>query len=355
MNIVLMAGGGGTRLWPLSREKTPKQFMDLGGGKTLVAQSLDRALQLTDLNHIYVATREDYADLITQNLPDISSDHIFYEPEKRDTTAAFASICLRLAQTGQGHQPTIFMWADHVFSRQPEFLADLQKIPDLLTSHPHHLIIVGHTVLFPDTSLGYIETGRPIAGQSNVFHVAAFKEKPDLPAAEKFTADRKYFWNLGYFSLYPDYLLTELTRQSPDIKPALEAYQTALSAGHKAGINQAYSAFPKISLEYTLIEKTDRIIAITGDYGWSDVGNWAAVKKIFGADGDHMPSGHHVHVNCHNNYIYNATNKTVSMLGIKDTIVVVTEDAILITSPDHAPHLKKVVTKLKEDNQTDVL
>lgn len=355
MNIVVMAGGGGTRLWPISREKTPKQFINLGDGTTLIQKAYQRAVQLTAPENIYVATRNDYAEIIKEQLPSISSHHLYFEPEKRDTTAAFALTCLRLEASGQGKVPTVFMWADHIFSREDAFIADLKKIPSLLEQYPDHIVIVGHFTLHPDTGLGHMEVGKPLPGYENAFKLKRFIEKPDLPTAEKLTGDPKYFWNLGYFSMYPSYLLQELSNLNPDLKPSLSALKQALESGQEAGLEKAYGEFPKIALEYTLIEKTNRLLALTGDYGWSDIGNWKTFQEIFGTAGDHMPAGHHVHVNSDDNYVYNTTAKTVSLIGIKNTIIVVTDDVILVTDKNHASQVKDVVSRLEQDAKHDVL
>jgi len=355
MNIVIMAGGGGTRLWPLSRQATPKQFLDLGSGQTLIQKVLTRGQALTDINNIYVATNQDYREHIQQQLPAIDASHIFYEPEKRDTAAAFASIVLRLQHLGHGNEPVTFMWSDHIFTDEESFLTDLKQIPNLLAHHPDHIVIVGHNPITPETTLGYMEVGDALEGYDNIYHLKQFKEKPDRPTAEQFLTAGNYYWNLGYFSFRPDYFVRELQTQSPEFTEPMAGYLAALTSGDATAITEAYGNFPKISIDYALIEKTDRLLAITGDYGWSDVGNWAIVKEVFGRDGDHMPYGHHLHVNSANNYIYNTTDKVVSLLGVKDTIVIVTDDAILITNPKHASQAKDVVIKLEEDGKTDVL
>ena len=152
-----------------------------------------------------------------------------------------------------------------------------------------------------------------MSGLDNVFKVNAFKEKPDLATAKKFLSAGNYYWNLGYFSLKPDYFIEELSRLNPELVPVIKKFAEALKKTD-ADTKRAYHEFPKISIEYTLIEKTERRLAITGDYGWTDVGYWTTVEKIFGQDGDHVPKGHHIHVNSKGNYIYNTTNKTVSLL-----------------------------------------
>jgi mannose-1-phosphate guanylyltransferase len=350
-----MAGGGGTRLWPLSRKSKPKQFIDLGTGKTLLEDAFARAKNITDTSNIYVATSINYKKRIKEMLPEVPKEHIFCEPEKRDTTAAFASIALRLQHINKGDEPTIFMWSDHVFTNEADFINDLKTIPTLVEANPASIIIVGHVPVTPETVLGYIEAGEKVNGQQNVYHVKEFKEKPDLENAKKFVAAGNYFWNLGYFSMKPDYLLKELQEQSPEVTPAIEKFTKALSSNKKDAVDSAYATFPKIAIEYTLIEKTSRIIAVTGDYGWSDVGNWGTVQDIFGTKGDHVPHGHHIHIDSQHNYIYNTTNKAVSLIGTKNTIVVVTDDAVLVTKKSDSHKVKEVVAKLEEQNKTDLI
>jgi len=355
MNIVLMAGGGGTRLWPLSRQATPKQFIDFGRNRTLIADAYQRACRLTSPERVYVAANQSHQAHIKRLLPDISSDRVWYEPEKRDTTAAFATVSIRLQAQGEGSTPVIFMWADHVFTKEDAFVSELRRIEQLLSQYPDHLVIMGHVPLAADTTLGYIEAGEKLPDETGIFRVTAFREKPAAGLAERFVLSGHHFWNLGYFSLRPEYLLSELLRLNPALAEPVAAFTAAVRSRDEAAANRAYHSFPQQALEYTVIEKTPRILVVTGDWGWSDVGNWAAVKKIFGAAGDHAPAGHHLHIESRNNYVYNATGTTVTMLGIEDTIVVVTEDAILITNSQHAARVKEVVQRLAAEKYTDIL
>jgi mannose-1-phosphate guanylyltransferase len=310
---------------------------------------------LVPATNIFVATASAYQEKTEELLPDIAKDHLFYEPEKRDTTAAFATVALRLQAMGLGDEPTLFMWCDHVFTREDVFLADLRLIPDVLAANPNTLVIVGHTPLSPATSFGYFEVGDTVGESLHTYQVKRFIEKPDEATAQQFVAKKNYFWNLGYFSLRPAYLLQQLQLHAPELESSLAAFGAALATNDTQAQEAAYGSFPKLALEYTFVEKTENIMAITGDYGWSDVGNWHAVSEVFGVGGDHMPAGHHIHVDAKNNYIYNTTNKVVSLIGVENIVAVVTDDAVLITKKDSAARVKEVVQQLEEQGKGEYL
>lgn len=355
MNIVLMAGGGGTRLWPLSRQSRPKQFLDLGTGKTLIQMAYQRATSLVSPEHIFLATAQAYQPYIAQLLPHIPSTQIFYEPERRDTTAAFASVAIRLAVKGFGDEPTLFMWSDHVFTNEPEFLRDLGKIEPLLHQHPDHLVVMGHKPTAPETAFGYIKVKQPLPVYTDVFQVDSFTEKPDQATAEKFVTEGSYYWNLGYFSLRPNFLLQQLEHHNPELRPVLQQYMATIQANDEAQAAAAYATFPKVSIEYTFVEKATNIIAVTGDYGWSDVGNWSAVSTVFGIPRNDSAHNHHISVDSRDNYIYNTTEQTVSLIGLKDTVVVVTDDAILITDKQQSHKVKDIVQRLEKEEKHKLL
>ncbi len=355
MNIVIMAGGGGSRLWPLSRRGKPKQFLDLGSGKTLLEHTFDRARTLVDNRDIYIATTVQYRDKIKELLPEVRAANMFYEPERRDTAPAFAAAAMALARRGRGDEPTIFMWSDHIFTNEPEFLTDLRKISKLIEEHPSTVIIIGHVPTSAETGLGYIEAGAPVAGYNDAFHVRAFKEKPDRKTAARYVAAGNYFWNMAYVSVKPSFLLRQLEKFSPKLIAGVRKYDAAVAVNHVAEAASFYRQLPSLSIDYALLEKTPDIIAVTGDYGWSDVGNWAAVKDVFGTNGDHMPAGHHIHVDSQNNYVYNATSRAVSLIGLEDTIVVVTDDAVLVTNREHTHKVKNVVQRLEDEGKKEYL
>lgn len=355
MNIVIMAGGGGTRLWPLSRQDLPKQFLKLDGKKTLLETTYNRAAQLVTADSIYVATRSDYGEKIQTLLPTLKPNHIFFEPERRDTAPAFAAVAAQLALRGQGSEPVIFMWSDHIFTAEKDYLEDVRKMPTILQQHPQAMVIMGHVPTAPETGLGYIEGGEKIAGFGDVFTVQSFKEKPDVVTAEQYVASGKYFWNIGSICALPNYIIEQLKTLEPDMMAAVEEFARCQEKGDAAGAAAAYGQARKISIDYALLEKTSPIFVVTGDYGWSDIGNWATIHDIFGINGDHDPHGHHVHVDSKNNYIYNSTGKAVSLIGMQNTIVVVTDDAVLITDKSKAHKVKDVVAKLEGDGKQEYL
>lgn len=354
MNVVLMAGGGGTRLWPLSRRDRPKQFLDLGSGRTLLEHAYERACAIASPSDIFIATARQYEARVRALLPHVPEANIFYEPERRDTAPAFAAAALHLSARGRAVMPTIFLWSDHIFTNETEFLNDLRRLPALIESHPDTVIIMGHRPTFPETGFGYLELGEAVADQADVYVVKAFKEKPDKATAEQYVAAGNFYWNMGYISCRPEYLLQELKARAPEFAHGLAAYRAALEGG-QGDAAAAYAQFPRLAIDHALLERTPRLLAITGDYGWSDVGSWATVQEIFGRRGDHMPRGHHLHISSSGCYIYNATGRAVTLIGLKDVIVVVTDDAVLVTDRQHAARTKEVVAQLEADKRAALL
>jgi mannose-1-phosphate guanylyltransferase/mannose-6-phosphate isomerase len=355
MNIVIVAGGGGTRLWPLSKRSLPKQFLDLGTGKTLIEHTFDRARKLTDAENIFVATTKDFQGKTREVLTELLPDHIFTEPERRETGPALAAAAMQLVLKGKGDEPVLFLWADHVFTDEESLLADLVSMGKLIQEDTTRMVIMGHVPISPETGYGYMNVGEKIEGWQNVYNVQAFKEKPDLATAKEYVASGEYYWNMGYMCLTPNFLLKELEVHTPELVAGVKKYAEAMQAG-KVGVAEAvYHDLPKLAIDYALNEKTKHIIAVTGDYGWSDVGSWAVVKQLFGVSGDHMPHGHHIHVDSENNYIYNSTHKIVSLIGVKNTVVVVTDDAVLITDENSSQKVKDVVKKIEEDKKDQYL
>lgn len=353
MNIVIMAGGGGTRLWPVSRRQHPKQFLKVGK-KTLLAQTYHRARQLTPPQNIFIATLAEYLPKVRRLVPRLPEGHIFTEPTRRDTTAAFAAVALRLKAIGRGEQPTIFLWSDHVFTAEQEFITDLKKIPALLAQHPDSIIIMGHRPHSPETGLGYIELGQPLAGHTNIYQVNNFKEKPAQDQAVKFITAGNFVWNLGYFSFLPEHFLRELRQYEPSFVDPLDQLARALSAADTQQFEAVYNQIPKAAVEYTVIQKTPRILAVVGDYGWNDVGNWSAMHDVLSVK-ETDRTDRHIYVDAKDNFIYNTTKKMVSLIGLKDTIVVVTKDAILVTHKKDAHKVKDLVTKLENQGQQKYL
>jgi mannose-1-phosphate guanylyltransferase len=355
MNVVLMAGGGGTRLWPLSKNSNPKQFLSLGGGPTLLETTYRRAAAVAEPHNIYVATMREYEAKVRACLPHVPAENIFFEPERRDNAAAFASVAIQLEQRGQGDEPTVFMWSDHVFTAEADYTANLKLVPKLLADNPNAIVIFGHVPVFPETGFGYIEADRKVDGYEQVWIVKSFKEKPDLATAEQYVAAGNYFWNIGSISVRPTYLLEQMRVYEPELMKTMDVFAQAMSDHDIEAADRAYAQAKKISIDYALLERTAPIIVVTGDYGWSDVGNWRAVQEIFGKDGDHIGKGHHVHVDSKNNYVHNDTDKVVSLIGMEDTVVVVTADAVLVAKKDQAHLVKDVVARLTQEGRQEYL
>jgi len=234
-------------------------------------------------------------------------------------------------------------------------LKDLAAMAQLVIEDARRIVIIGHVPVTPETGYGYMKMGKKVAGHDHTYAIDAFKEKPDFETAQEYVTEGSYFWNMGYMCATPNFFLEELEVHTPELVTGIKKFAQVLEEGSEQGAVDAYHGLPKIAIDYALNEKTKKIIAVTGDYGWSDIGSWAVVKELFGVNGDHMPKGHHIHVDSDDNYIYNATSKVVSLIGIHNTVVVVTDNAVLITDTDASQKVKDVVKRIEEDNREEYL
>jgi mannose-1-phosphate guanylyltransferase/mannose-6-phosphate isomerase len=353
--VVLVAGGGGTRLWPLSRRHKPKQFLDLGTGKTLLQQTYARARIWTTAERIYVATTKEHALQVRKLLPQIPPERVFIEPARRDTGPAVTAAAWRLKEAGYGDTHTLFLWCDHVFTKERSFCRDLVKVRKLLPRLREKILIWGHVPSTPETGYGYLEVGECLARIPQLRKVKRFCEKPDLPTARRYVLSGHYRWNMGYFCVTPSFMLAELSRCAPELEEGTKLFVRAERGGQQETASKIYAQLPNISIDPALMERSREIVAWCGEYGWSDVGNWFAVRTLFGKEGDYAPKACHVHLDAADNYVYNATKRTVSLVGVKGLIVVVTEDAILIARQSHAHRVKDVVAKLEKEGLEKLL
>lgn len=357
---VILAGGGGTRLWPKSRQQTPKQFLRLYGDKTMLELTADRLNQLVPWERMIVVTNQAYLATVKELLPNLKPENILAEPQKRDTALAMLLGAL-YARSLDSEAVILNAAADHIVQDTTEYVRVMQAAASEATAQPL-LITVGISPTYPSTGFGYIKIDGEIKRLNKnlaSFAVDNFTEKPNRATARAFLATGRYFWNANMYVWKAQTLLDTFARYQPEMHQLIEPLLKASSKIIQASLKTLYSDFPTISIDYAISEKADNLILIPGDFGWNDIGEWRVVYELSKQDpagnvllsdtklGDAKP----LLLESHQNLVY-AHQRKVVLLGVDDMLVIDTPDALLIAPRQQSQNIKKVVTAL-QDQQLD--
>jgi mannose-1-phosphate guanylyltransferase/mannose-6-phosphate isomerase len=341
---VIMCGGAGTRVWPASRETMPKQFIALLGDRSTFQNTLLR-LKADVFDEPVIVTNHDYRFLVKEQMDEIGvKGQIVLEPERRDSAAAVAIACALAAARSPEALVAVFA-ADHVVRNVEAFQALCAKAGEAAAQG--YIVTLGITPIAPATGYGYIRPGAPVANLS-VAKVEAFVEKPNAEVARKYI-EQGYLWNSGNFFFRADVMRDELAAFEPEIAAAAsEAFAKAkVDLDFLALDKAAFGKAPKTSIDYAVMERTSHAAVIPADIGWSDVGNWQAVWELSDKD-DHGNAirGHGVVVEGENCYV-RADDTLTALLGVKDVIVITTDDAVLVVGAQYGDKVKNLVDELK--------
>lgn len=346
---VVLAGGSGTRFWPLSREEYPKQLLKIFGNQTLIQATLSRVSDLIPSSQIYIVTNPQQAEQIRFQLdPGADGPHFISEPIGRNTAAAIGLAAIQLRKKFQDGVMVVLS-ADH-FIRQPQAFIDALRVGESLANEGH-LVTLGAKPTRPETGYGYIQNGKPFAGQPNASTVQRFVEKPNRETAEQYLRQDNYFWNTGIFLWKVSTILQEIKRFVPELAEGLSEVDQMLGTGREADtLGQIYPGLPSISIDYAVLEKSDRLAVIQTDMGWEDVGSWSALDEVIERDADgNIITGNVVNVDSRDSIVY-GNKRVIAVVGLKDIVVADTEDATLICGKERAQEVKKVVEALKKRN-----
>ncbi|HEY6065609.1 MAG TPA: mannose-1-phosphate guanylyltransferase [Thermoanaerobaculia bacterium] len=325
MRALLLAGGGGTRLWPLSNERRPKQFLPLLSGRSLIRETFDRLWPLTE--EIFVATGRTHAPLVEAELPEIPRSRILVEPARRNSGPALISAALQFAR--EGDEPTAAVPADQTVGDAAAFRAALEEGARLVDASTVVLMAVSPTR--PEVDYGYLELANEASG---VLAVTRFVEKPSAGEAEALVA-RGCRWNGGIFVFRPSRLLAEARRVAGALVAAVERYVELRASGDEAGAARAYLALPDISIDHAVMEKASGVRAVPLDAGWSDVGTWRSVRDLRGAS------------DARGNLI--VSEVPVLAPGVRESAIVVTPDGVLVLPFEREAELKSAVETLDRE------
>ncbi len=346
---VILAGGSGTRFWPLSREEYPKQLLKIFGNHSLIQATLARTAHLIPSNQTYIATNPSQAEQIKFQLnPSQEGPHFIYEPMGRNTAAAIGLAATYLRKRFQDGVMVVLS-ADH-FIRAPQVFIEALRLGESLADEGY-LVTLGAKPTRPETGYGYIQKGKPFLTQPGASTVQRFVEKPNRETAEQYLKRDDHFWNAGIFVWKVSTILAEIKQFIPELSEGLKEIEQKIGTAEEAeALARIYPTLPSISIDYAVLEKSDRLAVIPTDMGWEDVGSWSALDEVIQRDGNgNILAGNVVNIDSSNSIIY-GQKRVIAVVGLKDIVVADTEDATLICSKDKAQEVKKVVEALKGRN-----
>ncbi|MBZ0223699.1 MAG: mannose-1-phosphate guanylyltransferase/mannose-6-phosphate isomerase [Dokdonella sp.] len=351
---VILSGGAGTRLWPVSRSAYPKPFMRMGDGQSLLLKTLDRALRCAGGGSVLTVTGRDYYFLTRDEYgqqPGADLDRLPFllEPVGRNTAPAVVLAALHAREQISPDATLLILPADHLIRDLDAFVADARRAAAL--AQDGWLVTFGIRPTHPETGFGYIRMGDAIAGKEGRA-VAAFVEKPNMQTAESYVASGDYVWNSGMFCFRADTLLEVAAKVCPDVLAAAQACH-AQASGHESPVEfsrEAFLAQPDISIDYAIMERAPKVAVVPASFDWSDIGSWKAMSDLDSADSDgNRVRGEAVVVESVNCYIQ-AEQRMVAAVGVSDLVIVDTGDAVLVSHRERAQQVKQVVERLRAGN-----
>ncbi|GIV62087.1 MAG: mannose-1-phosphate guanylyltransferase [Rhodothermaceae bacterium] len=346
---VIMAGGIGSRFWPKSRLDHPKQFLNVFGDATLIQNTVARLQGLIPPERCFVVTHERYVAQTREQLPAVPPENILAEPMSRNTAPCIAYAAVRLRALDP-EATMVVLPADHVITNVQQFHRVLRTAIET-AQEPGALVTIGITPTYPATGYGYIQfDGNPdtLSDETpRALRVRTFAEKPDLETAERFLDSGDFLWNSGMFIWRADSILEQMACHLPD------AYQAFLPVAEVAGtdrepdaVTEAFQKSPRISIDYGVMERADKVYVVPGSFGWSDVGDWRAVYDLSEKDQHGNALQGNVIVHDASRCLVQSDDRLVVLIGTHDMVVVDTEDAVLVCHRDSAQQVKNVVDYL---------
>lgn len=352
MKAVIFAGGVGTRLWPLSRKMSPKQFEKIIGDKSTLQLAALRLLPDFQWSEMYISTGKAYAEIVSEQLPEIPKDQIIGEPSMRDVGPAVGLITALLAKESPD-EPMVILWSDHLVKNDVLFRKILKVAGELIHKKPDQIIFVSQKPRFASENLGWIEYGHPVITQDGLTFNAFrdFQYRPDTATAQKYLKSGRHAWNLGYFVTTPRFLLQQYERFAPNLFAGLKTIgQAWKTKNYTHVLEKVYPTLESIAFDNAILEKLDpeSALVISENIGWSDIGAWEALKEALEhTDDKNVTKGKVLLTDTRDTLAYNYTDQVIAIIDLDGYVVVNTPDILLITQKKSVPKIKEFVKSLE--------
>ena len=346
MITVIIAGGSGTRLWPLSTSDYPKHLLKLTGDRSLLQSAYDRATRVGDT--VYVVTEASHAHHVKDQLPELSDDHFLIEPGRRGTGNCIVFALDVISRRHDHDEPIAFVHSDHNIRDVEGYARSLQIAAEASNAN-NKVTLIGIEPTFPATGFGYIERDGAL-GDTDAYNIESFKEKPDFTTAQSYLHAGNYLWNCGYFVGSVNTFLSEIRSVAPDLQQSydkLTAVQDILSQEY----NDTYLSFEDLVIDYALAERSQNLAVVPATFDWMDIGSFKDLHEANDSDekGNFLKGGRIYEDEVENVYLHNEEDKPVVVIGLDNIVVVNTPNGILIARKDLSQKVKDAVTRIKED------
>ena len=353
LHAVIMAGGAGTRFWPVSRRQTPKQLLELTPGGTMLRQTVCRLEGLVPVDRCLVVTGQPLAAKVAEQLPELPSEGIVAEPCRRDTAPCIGLAALILAKKDPD-AVLVVMPADHVIEPHDAFQATIRQAAELIAGEPSLMVTMGIPPTYPADIFGYIQRDSPmalstVADFAPTYSVARFREKPDAQAAAEYLKSGEYYWNSGIFVWRADTSLQALRQREPQMLERLERIATAWGTTNQQEVLQReFDAINPISIDYAVMEHATNVAVIEAPFEWDDLGGWRSLSRRLGVDdGENTIVGPHLGLKTTGTIVRTTDEHLVVTVGLENMIVVHTPDATLIASKEDEEGIREIVKELE--------
>ncbi|MDP3057640.1 MAG: sugar phosphate nucleotidyltransferase [bacterium] len=353
MKILIMAGGRGTRLWPLSRTEKPKQFQKLISDKTMLQETAERLLPLGSWSDIYISTSSYYVKEVQKELPNVLKENIIDEPVSRERASSIALSTAFFIKRCPDETVVIFP-ADHLIKKDKTLISAIKDGVAFLEKNSDYLLTIGVKPDAVDTGLGYIKKGGIFSkkGKRSVYKVEKFIEKPDLETAQKLIKSGEYFWNSGIYICKPKNLIEKYRKFVPDTYERILKFINAVDTlEYREVLEKEYPGSDPISFEYSIVENDNKVLMMPTDLGWSDIGSWAVLKdSLVKHNNKNFVKAAHLDIGSKDLLVYGSPKKLIATVGLKGLIIVDTPDVILICDKSQSQDVKKIVAMLEKTN-----